>query len=396
MSFPDNDPALLKTPGASVGEHIRVSLYGASHADAVGVRIDGLPAGEMIDSPQLAAFMERRAPGRNALSSPRKETDIPEFLSGVSILPPATNDRNCVSACAQTGKTEDPSCPACLVTTGDTLTIRIRNTDVRPSDYDDTRFIPRPGHADYPAYIKYGSIPSGGGVFSARMTAPLCAAGGILLQCLARRGIRIGAHIAEIAGIADTPFDPVFVSEDMLDSLCHKPFAVVDDEKGEEMQSAILRARADGDSVGGIVECAILGLPAGTGEPLFGSLDGTLAQIVFGIPAVRGIEFGDGFAASRMRGSEHNDPYGISGGKVIAKTNHSGGILGGLANGSPVIFRAAFKPTPSIARPQDSVDLRTMKNAEIAVRGRHDPCVALRAVPCVEAASALALAQYLL
>ena len=396
MSFPDNDPAIPKTPGASVGERIRISLFGASHADAVGVRIEGIPAGEMIDTAYLAAFMARRAPGRNALSSARKEADLPEFLSGVSILPPAGNGADEIPACAQAqGAAGDPL-PARLMTTGDALTIRIRNTDVRPSDYDDTRFIPRPGHADYPAYVKYGSIPSGGGVFSARMTAPLCAAGGILLQCLARRGIVIGAHIAEIAGIADTPFDPVSVSEEVLNALCKKPFAVMNDKKGEEMQSAILRAKADGDSVGGIVECAILGLPAGTGEPLFGGLDGTLAQLVFGIPAVRGIEFGDGFAASRMRGSEHNDPYGISGGKVIAKTNHSGGILGGLANGSPVIFRVAFKPTPSIARPQASVDLRTMEQTELAVRGRHDPCVVLRAVPCVEAAAALALAQYLL
>ena len=365
------------------GSRIRLSVFGQSHSPAVGFILEGVPAGEKIDFEELQKFLDRRAPGRSALSTARKEEDIPEFLSGFS------GD----------------------VTCGASIEAIIRNKDTRSADYDNLKVVPRPGHADYPAYVKYGGQNDirGGGQFSARLTAPLCAAGGILLQMLARRGIFIGAHIAEIAGIRDGSFDPLgyegeekvkdgSAADSFFNALSRKPFPVLNDSAGEAMQDAILTAKKEGDSVGGIVECMITGLPAGLGEPLYGSFEGMISQAVFGIPAVKGIEFGVGFDAARLRGSQNNDIYRIDrsqpgGAKVCTVTNNHGGILGGLTSGMPVIFRAAFKPTPSIAQPQQSVDLLKMEETELVISGRHDPCVVPRAVPCVIAAAALAAAQ---
>ena len=322
---------------SSYGENFRISIFGESHASAIGVTIEGLPAGSPVDSGMLQAFLERRAPGRDAFSTSRREADAPEFLCGV---------KNGVA-------------------TGAPIAAIIRNSDTRSNDYANLANIPRPGHADYPAEVKFGGHQdrAGGGHFSGRLTAPLCIAGGIALQQLERLGVSVSARAVRIGG----------------------------ETEPERMEAAIAAARDEGDSVGGVVEAEICGLPAGVGDPMFGGLENRIAQIVFGIPAVKGIEFGEGFAVADLKGSENNDPYGIVDGKVVPLTNHAGGILGGISTGAPVVLRVAFKPTPSIAKEQDSVDLRKMEPAKLAVKGRHDPCVVLRAIPCVEASVAVAV-----
>ena len=322
---------------SSYGENFRISIFGESHAAAIGVTIEGLPAGSSIDSGKLQAFLDRRAPGRDALSTSRREADAPEFLCGV---------KNGIA-------------------TGAPITAIIRNSDTRSNDYANLANIPRPGHADYPAEVKFAGHQdrAGGGHFSGRLTAPLCIAGGIALQQLERLGVSVSARAVRIGGETDP----------------------------ERMEVAIAAARDAGDSVGGVVEAEVRGLPVGVGDPMFGGLENRIAQIVFGIPAVKGIEFGEGFAVADLMGSENNDPYGVVDGKVAPLTNHAGGILGGISTGAPVVFRVAFKPTPSIAKEQDSVDLGKMESAKLVVKGRHDPCVVLRAIPCVEAAAAIAV-----
>ncbi|MBP3407079.1 MAG: chorismate synthase [Kiritimatiellae bacterium] len=322
---------------SSYGDNFRISIFGESHAAAIGVTIEGLPAGSPIDSGKLQEFLERRAPGRDAFSTSRREADAPEFLCGV---------KNGIA-------------------TGAPITAIIRNSDMRSNDYANLANIPRPGHADYPAEVKFGGCQdrAGGGHFSGRLTAPLCIAGGIALQQIERLGVSVSARAVRIGGETDP----------------------------NRMKAAIAAARDAGDSVGGVVEAEVRGLPPGIGGPMFGGLENRIAQIVFGIPAVKGIEFGEGFAVADLKGSENNDPYGVVDGKVVALTNHAGGILGGISTGAPVVFRVAFKPTPSIAKEQDSVDLEKMEPAKLVVKGRHDPCVVLRAVPCVEAAAAIAV-----
>ena len=318
------------------GNNIKISIFGQSHSEAIGVVIDGLPPGFAIDFDKLVAFMQRRAPGRNEYSTKRKEADVPEFLSGLN---------------------------ADGVTCGAPLCAIIRNTDTRSQDYDKLRDVPRPGHADYTAYVKYGGHHDirGGGHFSGRLTAPLCVAGGICLQLLEREGIEIGAHIASVGGNSDNPY------------------------------AEIENARYDGDSVGGVIECTATGVPPGLGEPMFDGVENRIASIVFGIPAVRGIEFGNGFGAALMRGSENNDAFCMDDDTVKTRTNNHGGILGGITSGMPIVFRVAIKPTPSIALEQDSVILSERKNVKLKITGRHDPCIVPRAVPCVEAAAAIAI-----
>ena len=321
---------------SSYGMWVRVSIFGQSHSEAIGVTIDGLPAGIPIDTEELQRFMNRRAPGQSRYSTPRKEADRPEFISGL---------------------VDSTTC-------GAPLTALIRNTNTKSGDYDNIRDIPRPGHADLTAHIKYRGFEDvrGGGHFSGRLTAPLCIAGGIFKQILHRRGVEIDARIQEIGGNRENPFQEID------------------------------RARENLDSVGGIVECRVTGMPAGIGDPMFDGVENAISQAVFAIPAVKGIEFGAGFAASKMRGSQNNDPfYYDEDGSIRTRSNNSGGILGGITNGMDIVFRCAFKPTPSISQPQDSISWSSGKDAVLEVHGRHDPCIVPRALPCVESAAALAL-----
>lgn len=351
---------------STYGEHLKLSIFGQSHGAGIGMVLDGIPAGLGVDPAALRAFLARRAPGQNAYSTPRKEADAPEFLSGLE---------------------EGATCGAPIAAV-------IRNTNTRSGDYANLKDCPRPGHADYTAQIKYHGYQdaAGGGHFSGRLTAPLCIAGGLCKQWLERKGIVISAHIAMIADIWDAPYDPVSPATDRVLS----PFPTLDAGKGEQMQARIAQAKENLDSVGGIVECAVTGLPAGLGEPMFGGMEGRLAQILYGIPAVKGVEFGAGFGVASLRGSQSNDPFRVEDGKIVTQTNNCGGILGGITDGMPLIFRAAFKPTPSIAQAQKSVRLSTLEECTLEVRGRHDPCIVPRAVPVVEAAAAIVLMDMLL
>lgn len=351
------------------GNIIRVSVFGQSHGKAIGVVVDGLPAGEAIDLEELQRFLDRRRPGTGPLSTVRKENDVPEFLSGL-----------------EGGKT--CGAPLCAV---------IKNADQHSKDYGELADKPRPGHADFTAWAKWGGHADmrGGGHFSGRLTAPLCVAGGIAKQILARRGIFVGAHLASVAGICDRPF-PLHPTAALFEEVAAKPFPVLDEAAGERMRAAILEAKNDLDSVGGVIECAAAGLPAGLGEPMFGGVENRLAAALFGIPAVKGVEFGEGFRAAELRGSENNDPFTVEDGEIRAETNRAGGILGGITTGMPLVLRAAVKPTPSIGRPQKTVRLSAMEASELTVHGRHDPCVAHRAVPVVEAVTAAVLLDMLL
>ena len=351
------------------GNLLKVSVFGQSHGKAIGVVVDGLPAGEAIDLEELDRFLDRRRTGKNRLSTARKESDVPVFLSGLE------NGVTC-------------GAPLCAV---------IENSDQHSSDYRELRDKPRPGHADYTAYVKWKGQADmrGGGHFSGRLTAPLCVAGGIAKQILARRGVYVGAHLWSVGTERDTPF-PLRPTRELFESVAAKPFPVLDDQAGERMQALILEARQNLDSVGGVIECAATGIPAGLGDPMFGGVENRLASALFGIPAVKGVEFGDGFAAARAHGSENNDPFIMEGGRVAAETNHAGGILGGITSGMPIVLRTAMKPTPSIARPQRTVSLSAGADTELVIHGRHDPCIAHRAVPVVEAVTAAVLLDLLL
>ena len=349
---------------------LKLSIFGQSHSGGIGVVVDGLPAGERIDPDALQIFLNRRAPGRNAWSSPRSEADMPEFLSGL------VDNVTC-------------GAPLCAV---------IRNTDAHPGDYDALRDIPRPGHADYPASVRFGGHQdvAGGGHFSGRLTAPLCVAGGICMQILERRGIQIGAHLLRVGTVEDTPFDPVDLSQDMLLAAAGRDFPVLNVEAGEAMRREIEKMRTEQDSIGGVVECAAIGVPAGLGDPMLDGMENRIARLAFAVPAVKGVEFGNGFAAAQLRGSENNDAYFMDNDRVRARTNHAGGILGGLTTGMPILFRAAIKPTPSIAREQDSVSLFRRENTKLCIQGRHDPCIAPRAAACMEAVLAIAILDAML
>ena len=346
---------------STYGEILKLSIFGQSHGPAVGMTLDGIPAGLYVDEEKLSAFLARRAPGRSALATSRKEGDRPEFLSGI---------------------VDGFTCGAPLAAV-------IRNENTRSADYEALKDCPRPGHADYTAQIKYRGFQdvAGGGHFSGRLTAPLCIAGGLCKQWLAEKGIFIGAHIAAIAGIADHAFDPLAPQLEQVG----EAFPVLDQEAGEKMQQAILDARAQGDSVGGIIQCAVTGLPAGLGEPMFGGMESRIAQIVYGIPAVKGLEFGEGFGCAILRGSQNNDPFRMEGSSVTAASNHAGGILGGITSGLPLLFQAAIKPTPSISLPQQTVSLQDREEVTLQIKGRHDPCIVPRAVPVLEAAAAIAV-----
>ena len=348
---------------STYGERLKLSIFGQSHGPAIGMTLDGIPAGRPVDLNKLQSFLNRRAPGQNAHSTTRKEADEPEFLSGL---------------------VDGYTC-------GAPITAVIHNTNTRSGDYSNLKDCPRPGHADFTAQMKYGGYQdvAGGGHFSGRLTAPLCIAGGLCRQWLEAMGIRIGAHIVAIGGVADEPVYLDWVNPD-LDAIS-PDFPVLNPEAGEKMREVIAAAKADGDSVGGLIECIITGLPAGLGEPMFGGMESKIAQIVYGIPAVKGLNFGSGFTGSYLRGSQNNDPFVLVDGKVKTSTNNAGGILGGITNGMPLVFEAAIKPTPSISTVQRSISLSQMKQTELIVKGRHDPCIVPRAVPVLEAAAAIAI-----
>ncbi len=352
------------------GKNIKLKIYGGSHDECIGMILSGVPAGVKIDTDKLLCFMKRRAPGQNSYSTKRVEPDIPVFLSGV--------------------------CDG--ITNGEDIEAVIYNTNQRSGDYSSLTDIPRPSHADYAARVKYGNNVDlrGGGHFSGRLTAPMCIAGGICLQMLEQKGIHVAAHIHSIAGICDCDFDAVNVNIEDFKALRQNQFPAIDEGAGLSMQKQIEAARLDGDSVGGVIECAAIGLPVGLGEHMFDGVEGRISQIIFGIPAVKGIEFGLGFGSAEILGSQNNDPFCTDGKTVKTLTNNAGGILGGMTSGMPLVFKVALKPTPSIAKKQQSVSLSRMENVELEIGGRHDPCVVPRAVPVIEAACAIAIFDMLL
>ena len=351
------------------GENIKLSIFGGSHTEAIGVVLDNLPPNEKIDMEKIRVQMARRAPGKDKTATTRLEADEPQVLSGLF-----------------NG-----------VTTGAPLAAIIANTNTRSKDYSDLKIHPRPGHADYTASVRYNGAndPRGGGHFSGRITAPLVFAGAVCAQILKSRGITTGAHIRSLHGISDEAFDPMNVTAEQLEAVKSRSFPVLSDEAEEKMRAEILSAREQLNSVGGVIECAAVGMPAGVGSPMMDGLENVISRLVFAIPAVKGIEFGNGFGCADMFGSENNDEFALRDGKVVTLTNNHGGMLGGISSGMPVIFRAAFKPTPSISRPQNSVDFKEMTEQELVIKGRHDPCVVPRAVPCVEAALNIALVSAL-
>ncbi len=353
------------------GERVRISIFGGSHTEAIGVTLDGLPAGEEIDMEKVLAQMARRAPGQDKTATTRKEADTPRVLCGLL-----------------DGKT-----------TGAPLTAVIENTSQRSKDYSDLKIHPRPGHADYTAWVKYGGHNDirGGGHFSGRLTAPLVFAGAVARQILERRGILAASHVVQIGGSKlGSSFDSVTVDKALLNRLSSEYFPVIDPAAREEMRQIIEAARKDADSVGGTIECMIAGMPAGVGDPMFGGVENVISSLVFGIPAVKGLDFGAGFSAAYLRGSQNNDAfYYDEAGKVKTRTNRAGGILGGITTGMPIVFQAAFKPTSSIGQEQDTIDLETGTNAKLIVRGRHDPCIVPRAAPVVEAAACVACLELL-
>lgn len=350
------------------GRRIQVSVWGQSHSPAIGVTVDGLPAGEAVDTEVLQAFLNRRAPGQADYATPRKEEDRPEFLSGL------------------VGN----------ITCGAPLTALIRNTNTKSQHYDNLRDVPRPGHGDYAIGRRFHGFQdvAGGGHTSGRLTAPICVAGGICMQILARRGIQVRAHIASLGGVADTV--PDYCSRTPLPAFSAGEFPVLSPEAGEKMHAAILEAKSRADSVGGVIECLATGVPAGLGSPMFDGVENRLAAALFGIPAVKGVEFGNGFAAAGLTGSENNDPFVVEDGQIRTAANRHGGILGGVTSGMPIVFRVAVKPTPSIGQPQRSVRLSTNEEEELVIHGRHDPCIVPRAVPVVEAVAAIVLLELLL
>lgn len=351
-----------------MGNNFRVSIFGESHGAGIGVVIDGIPSGFEPDMAEISVQMQRRAPGRNLLSTPRKEADEVQILSGL-----------------YEGKT-----------TGTPLCGIIMNSNTRSQDY--TPELMRPGHADYTAIKKYGLSRDfrGGGHFSGRITAPLVFAGAIARQVLSKMGITVGSHILSIGGICDEKFDAVNLSADTLAALAKKDFPVCNEEVGEKMRSLIDEKRLDKNSVGGVIECAVCGVAAGVGSPFFGSVESRLSSMMFSVPAVKGIEFGAGFGFAEMDGKTANDEFYLENGEVKTYTNNNAGINGGITNGMPIVFRLAVKPTPSIASKQRTVNMATMENTEIEVHGRHDPCVVHRAAVVAEAATAIAILDMIL
>lgn len=355
---------------STFGTNLRVTIFGESHGPAIGAVIDSPPAGILLDRQYILTQIHRRAPGQDASATPRREQDIPQFLSGIL-----------------EGKT-----------TGAPLTLIIKNNNIHPQDYENLRRFPRPSHADYAASVRYGGFQdvSGGGHFSGRLTAPLVAAASIFRPALERQGIFIGGHVSQIGSVKDDLFDPIAVTAEQLKKLSGEYFSVIKPRMQPKMRAEIKAAAAAHDSVGGAVELAVVGLPAGLGDPMFNGLENRISQALFGVPAVKAVAFGAGFGFASARGSEVNDSmYYNENGEVCCRTNFCGGITGGISNGAPLIVSVALKPTPSIAKAQQTVDLLDKKNAELKIRGRHDPCIVPRALPALEAALTFAIADLL-
>lgn len=354
------------------GENIRFSIFGESHGGAIGAVIDGIPSGTPIDVDYIEKRMQRRRPGKNLLSTARNEADKVEILSGL-----------------KDGKT--CGTPICGI---------IRNSDTRSSDYNGS--VMRPGHADYTAYKKYGESRDfrGGGHFSGRLTAALVFGGAIAEQVLMKKGIVIGTHIARIGNICDESFDLAKINPQTLSRIEDMDFPVVNPECAESMKAEIESARADADSIGGVLECAICGIDVGVGSPFFGSVESRISSMMFSVPAIKGIEFGAGFGFADMRGGAANDEFYFEDennfDSVRTRTNNNAGINGGITNGMPIVFRLAVKPTPSIGKEQNTIDIDKHKNVSAQIRGRHDPCIVHRAAPVVSAAAAVAVLDMLL
>lgn len=347
------------------GKNIKISVFGESHGAAIGVVLDSLPAGVKLDMEQIYVQMARRAPGQDKTTTARLEKDVPRIISGL-----------------MDG-----------VTTGAPLCAVIENTNTRSGDYAEVALVPRPSHSDYPAYVKYHGCNDirGGGHFSGRLTAPLVFAGAVCRQILARDGVMIGGHVAQVGEIEDERFDLNDIPKDLLLHLSETPFATISSGAKLAMQSAVMKARLEQDSIGGTVECAAVGLPVGVGSNLFSTVESVLASLFFSIPAVKGVEFGLGFGFAAQQASRVNDQYGMREGKVCLRSNYNGGILGGMTDGAPVVVRVAFKPTPSISKAQDSVNLSVGTDEKLVISGRHDPCIVGRALPVVEACMAIGL-----
>lgn len=351
------------------GKQYRLSLFGESHGGAIGIVIDGLEPGITIDEEAIAKEMARRAPGRDKLSTTRQEADKPEILSGLF-----------------EGKT-----------TGAPLAMTIHNSDKRSKDYSKIKDLARPGHADYTGYIKYKGFNDyrGGGHFSGRLTAPLVFAGAIAKQVLQAKGIHIGAHISQIAQVKDNVFNLEDLNQETLEELKSRELQVLNESCIEPMKEVIEQAKMQQDSVGGIIECGVVGIEAGVGDPFFDSVESRIAHLAFSVPAVKGIEFGIGFEFANLKGSTANDAYTVQDGKVRTLSNHNGGVLGGITNGMPIVFRVAIKPTPSISQQQQTINMHTLEQTTMRVEGRHDPCIVQRAVVVIEAIAAIAILDML-
>ena len=352
------------------GKKVKVSVFGESHGRGIGVVIDDLPAGEKIDMERLLMFMGRRAPGRDKTATPRLEKDLPVIMSGML------------------GDT----------TTGTPLCAVIENTNTRSGDYGNLMTVPRPGHGDYSGYIRYNGFNDirGGGHFSGRLTAPIVFAGSVCRQILERKGIKIASHIYSVGNICDTPFNPLKIESNLINRLNEMSFPLIESSVEKDMREYIEDARLKGDSTGGIIECVASGVQAGIGNPMFAGVENIISSAMFGIPAVKGIEFGAGFQITKMLGSQANDCYQYDdNGNVVTSSNNNGGIVGGITNGMPILFRVAVKPTPSISVPQKTVNLTSKENTELVIKGRHDPCIVPRACAAVESALAIALINLL-
>lgn len=347
------------------GKNLKLSIFGESHGEAIGCVIDGLPSGVKLDMDKIYLDMSRRAPGKDKTATPRLEKDVPHILSGVL-------DN---------------------VTTGAPLAMIIENTNTKSGDYSNVMTVPRPSHSDYPAFVKYGGNNDvrGGGHFSGRLTAPLVFAGAVAKQILARQGVMIGAHIAKIGSAEDDMFDKNHISAELLEKLSSSAFSVISDNAEALMRAEVEKARMDCDSIGGIIECAVIGMPVGVGANMFSTVESHLSSILFGVPAVKGVQFGAGFDFAEMTGSQANDTYSVKDGRVVLNGNNNGGVLGGMTSGAPIVLSAVIKPTPSISKPQKSVNLQTMMDEELVIKGRHDPCIVPRAAPVIEAAVAFGL-----